>query len=162
MSSNTTVILVGVLFYHGYMFRHLIGPSSGYSGGLHCYYQSIYIITITITLWQEISYFTYTHLVCLCSWAVDSIWLSCFMLSIGWGLAVFPIWWCLILRVVLHSWNVLCVGTFLGPVSLLCFGFPLVLVWCIFSLFQFHVHEEAARNKYNSCVWRHIWYTRID
>jgi hypothetical protein len=40
---------VGVLFYHGYMFRRLIGPSSGYSGGLHCYYQSIYIITITIT-----------------------------------------------------------------------------------------------------------------
>jgi hypothetical protein len=48
--SNTTVILVGVLFYHGYMFRRHIGPSSGYSGGLHCYYQSIYIFIITITL----------------------------------------------------------------------------------------------------------------
>jgi hypothetical protein len=49
MPSNTTVIL-GVLFYHGYMFRRLTGPSSGYSGGLHCYYQSIYIITINTTL----------------------------------------------------------------------------------------------------------------
>jgi hypothetical protein len=26
MPSNATVILVGVLFYHGYMFRRLIGP----------------------------------------------------------------------------------------------------------------------------------------
>jgi hypothetical protein len=26
MSSNTTVLLVGVLFYHGYMFWCLIGP----------------------------------------------------------------------------------------------------------------------------------------
>jgi hypothetical protein len=50
MPSNTTVIIVGVLFYHGYMFRRLIGLSSGYSGGLHCYYQSIYIFTITVTL----------------------------------------------------------------------------------------------------------------
>jgi hypothetical protein len=50
MPSNTTVILVGVLFYHGYMFRRLIGPSLGYSGGLHCYYQSIYIFTLSITL----------------------------------------------------------------------------------------------------------------
>jgi hypothetical protein len=49
--SNTTVIHVGVLFYRGYMFRRLIGPpSSGYSGGLHCYHQSIYIFTVTITL----------------------------------------------------------------------------------------------------------------
>jgi hypothetical protein len=46
----------------------------------------------------------------------------------------FPIWWCLILWVVLHCWYVLCVGTFFGSVSLLCFGFPLVLVWCIFSV----------------------------
>jgi hypothetical protein len=50
MPSNTTVILDGVLFYHGYMFRRLTGPLSGYSGGLHCYYQTIYIFTITITL----------------------------------------------------------------------------------------------------------------
>jgi hypothetical protein len=50
MPSNTTIIIVGVLFYHGYMFRRLIGPSSGYSEGLHCYYQSIYIFIVTITL----------------------------------------------------------------------------------------------------------------
>jgi hypothetical protein len=50
MLSNTTVILVAVLFYHGYVFRRLIESSSGYSGGLHCYYQSIYIFSITITL----------------------------------------------------------------------------------------------------------------
>jgi hypothetical protein len=87
MPSNTTVILVSVLFYHGYMFRRLIGPSSGYSGSLHGYYQTIYIFTITITLWKEISYFTYTRFFCLCSWAVESIWLFCFMLYIGWGLA---------------------------------------------------------------------------
>jgi hypothetical protein len=29
MPSNATVILVGVLFYLGYMFRRLIGPSLG-------------------------------------------------------------------------------------------------------------------------------------
>jgi hypothetical protein len=50
MPSNITVIVFGVLFYPGYMFRRLIGPSSGNSGGLHYYYQSIYIFTITITL----------------------------------------------------------------------------------------------------------------
>jgi hypothetical protein len=48
--SNTTVIVVSVLFYHGYMFRRLIGPSSGYSGGtlllsiylhFHCNYCTV-------------------------------------------------------------------------------------------------------------------------
>jgi hypothetical protein len=42
MTSNTTVILDGVLFYHGHMFRRLTGPSSGCSGGLHGYYQSLH------------------------------------------------------------------------------------------------------------------------
>jgi hypothetical protein len=55
MPSNTTVILVGVLFYHGYMFRRLIGPSSGYSGGLRCYYQSIYMFTVTSPLGQVLT-----------------------------------------------------------------------------------------------------------
>jgi hypothetical protein len=40
---------------------------------------------------------------------------------------------------------------FLGPVSLLSFGFPLVLVWCVFSLFQFESGGWVLR-------W-HCWFT---
>jgi hypothetical protein len=49
MLSNITVILVGVLFYHDYMFWRLIGPSSGYSGGLHCSYsENVNRLIITV------------------------------------------------------------------------------------------------------------------
>jgi hypothetical protein len=45
MLSKITVIMVGVLFYRGYMFRRLIGLSSGYSGGLHCHY---HLLTLSL------------------------------------------------------------------------------------------------------------------
>jgi hypothetical protein len=68
--SNTTVILVGVLFYHGYMFRRL------YWAIIRLFWRFTLLLSIYLHFhynYCTIYYFIYTLLVCLCSWTVDCI-----------------------------------------------------------------------------------------